>query len=159
MRLFSDRTEQLLYKIGYYISLFGIAIVLFWIGIFKFTPTEAKAIKPLVENHFLMSWLYSAFSEQEVSNIIGIIEISTAILLVMSLFSEVCRKITAMFIILTFVFTLSFLLTTPNQWRIVDGIPITDFFILKDIAFLGFGLMFIKSLKNKFTERKKVTSF
>jgi uncharacterized membrane protein YkgB len=38
---------------GYYISLFGAALILLWIGIFKFTPTEAAAIKPLVENHFL----------------------------------------------------------------------------------------------------------
>lgn len=39
---------------GYYISLYGVALVLLWIGIFKFTPTEAAAIKPLVENHPLM---------------------------------------------------------------------------------------------------------
>lgn len=42
------------FLIGYYISLYGVAIVLLWIGIFKFTPTEAAAIKPLVENHPLM---------------------------------------------------------------------------------------------------------
>ena len=145
MKLLSDKIEQILYRIGYYISIFGVAFVLLWIGIFKFTPTESKAIKPLVENHFLMSWLYSFFNEQIVSNIIGVIEISTAFLLVMSLFSDVCRKMASACVILTFVFTLSFLLTTPNLWRVVDGIPITDFFILKDIVFLGFGFMMVKS--------------
>ncbi|MDA4697911.1 YkgB family protein, partial [Enterobacter hormaechei] len=56
------------FLIGYYISLYGVAIVLLWIGIFKFTPTEAAAIKPLVENHPLMGWLYNILSIQGVSN-------------------------------------------------------------------------------------------
>jgi uncharacterized membrane protein YkgB len=51
------------YKIGYYISLFGASLILLWIGIFKFTPTEAAAIKPLVENHFLTSVVYDVMSE------------------------------------------------------------------------------------------------
>ena len=29
------------------------------ISFFKFTPTEAAGIKPLVENHFLLFWLYN----------------------------------------------------------------------------------------------------
>ena len=36
-------------KIGYLIAVYALAIVLLWIGIFKFTPTEAKGIKGLVE--------------------------------------------------------------------------------------------------------------
>jgi len=40
----------------------------------------------------------------------------------------------------TFLTTLGYLLTTPGIWKVVDGIPVTDFFILKDLLFLGFGL-------------------
>ncbi len=29
------------------------------ISFFKFPPTEAAGIKPLVENHFLLFWLYN----------------------------------------------------------------------------------------------------
>lgn len=35
-------------KTGFYIALYGMAIVLIWIGIFKFTPTEVKGIKSVV---------------------------------------------------------------------------------------------------------------
>jgi len=66
-------------KAGYYLSLFGAAIILLWIGIFKFTPTEANAIKPLVENHFLTFFVYDIVSIQAVSNAIGVIEIIIAL--------------------------------------------------------------------------------
>ena len=48
-------------NIGYLIGVFGVALVLIWIGVYKFTPTEAKLIQPLVENHFAMNWLYDLF--------------------------------------------------------------------------------------------------
>ncbi len=34
--------NQSTYTLGYYISLFGAALILLWIGVFKFTPTEAS---------------------------------------------------------------------------------------------------------------------
>ncbi|MGL6176462.1 MAG: DUF417 family protein, partial [Vibrionaceae bacterium] len=39
--------------------------------------------------------------------------------------------------LVTFATTLSFLLTLSGVWKVVDGVPITEFFILKDIVFLG----------------------
>ncbi len=59
-------------------STFGIAIVLIWIGIFKFTPTEAENIVGLVKNSPFMGWMYKLFSIRTTSNIIGIFEIITA---------------------------------------------------------------------------------
>lgn len=134
-------TNETLFKIGYYFSLFGTIVVLLWIGIFKFTPTEAKLIRPLVEHHPLMSWSYHIFDIQIVSNFIGAIEIIISILLVLSLFSEKAKNFAIIGLIITFITTLSFLFTTPKIWKVVDNIPITDFFILKDIMFLGFGIM------------------
>ena len=72
--------------IGYTVAVLGVAIVLIWIGIFKFTATEAKAIEPLVRNHPLMSWMYKITSVQGVSNIIGSIEIVAAALLLLHFF-------------------------------------------------------------------------
>ena len=46
-------------QFGYYLGVFGVALVLIWLGIYKFTPTEAKLIEPLVVNHPAMSWLYN----------------------------------------------------------------------------------------------------
>jgi len=136
-------------KIGYYISLFGAALVLLWIGVFKFTPTEASSIKPLIENHFLTFFVYKIVSVQTVSNAIGVIEIIIALLLIFSVKFASLRKYAAIGMIVTFLTTLSYLFTTPGVWKVVDGIPITDFFILKDLLFLGFGIMILNG-KNEY---------
>lgn len=39
-------------RIGYYLSLLSITLLMIGIGFFKFTPAEAAGIRPLVENHF-----------------------------------------------------------------------------------------------------------
>lgn len=132
-------------KIGFYVSYLGTFLILLWIGIFKFTPTEAEAIRPLVENHPLMSWTYHFFSEQAVSGIIGAVEILTAFLLLLGLRWRTLRMVGGLFVIVTFLITISFLFTTPGVWKMVDGVPVTDFFVLKDLAMLGFGGIIIGS--------------
>ncbi len=123
--------------------MFSAVIALLWIGIFKFTPTEAQAIVPLIKHHPLSFWLYDVLSIQAVSNIVGAVEILIAILLLLSLKLNVLRKYVGMAIILMFLTTLSFLIFTPGMWRVKDGILITDFFILKDISYLGFGFLLL----------------
>ena len=137
----------LTYHFGYYISLFGAALILLWIGIFKFTPTEASAIKPLVENHFLTFFVYKVMSVQTVSNLIGTIEIIIALLLIFSAKFAVLKRYAGIGVVITFLVTLSYLFTTPGTWKIVDGVPVTDFFILKDLMFLGFGFMLLQNKK------------
>lgn len=137
-------------KLGYQISVFGVAIVLLWIGVFKFTPTEAKAIEPLVSNSFLTSWLYRILSVQGVSNLIGAIEIITAICLLLHFVWKKVGVLGGILSTMTFLTTLSFLFTTPNVFNTVDGVPITEFFILKDIMALGISIMVLgKSISNK----------
>lgn len=141
--------QNLSTQIGYYISLFGAALILMWIGIFKFTPTEAAAIKPLVENHFLTFFVYKIMDVQTVSNLIGVIEIIIALLLIFSAKFVFLKRYAGIGMITTFLVTLSYLFTTPGIWKIVDGIPVTDFFILKDLMFLGFGLMIVQTKNNE----------
>lgn len=128
-------------SIGYFISVFGVALALFWIGLFKFTPTEAEAIKPLVENHFAMGWLYNILSVQSVSILIGIVEIAVAILLVVGLKVKSIAKYAGLASAVIFLSTVSFMFTTPGTWKLVDGFPVTSFFLLKDVVFLGVSLM------------------
>lgn len=86
-------------------------------------------------------------SVQAVSNLIGTIEIIIALLLIFSAKFAVLKNYAGIGMIVTFLVTLSYLLTTPGMWKIVDGVPVTDFFILKDLMFLGFGLMIIQNNK------------
>ncbi|MFN2458963.1 MAG: DUF417 family protein [Chitinophagaceae bacterium] len=128
-------------SLGYAVSVLGVVIVLLWIGIFKFTPTEAKAIEPLVKNSFITSWLYKITSVQSVSNIIGIIEIITAVCLLLHFFWRKAGVLGGILTIMIFFVTLSFLFTTPGIFTTVDGVPVTEFFILKDLMALGIALM------------------
>lgn len=129
------------HTLGYTVAVLGLAVVLLWIGIFKFTPTEAKAIEGLVKNSFLVSWLYKITGVQNVSNIIGSIEIVAAVCLLLSFFWKKAGILGGLLSTITFLITLSFLITTPGIFTTVDGVPITEFFILKDVMALGISLM------------------
>jgi len=129
--------NQIAYKIG----VSGTIIILIWVGLFKFTAVEAEAIKGLVENHFAMGWMYKVMSVQTVSNIIGIFEVVTAIGLIFSFFNKKIGMYAGLASAIIFVTTLSFLVTTPGVFKMVEGFPVTDFFILKDIPYLAISVM------------------
>lgn len=130
-------------KTGYNLAVVATITVLIWIGIFKFTPEEATAIKGYISNSFLMNWMYRFSSTQGVSNIIGSYEIVTAVLLILSFWNKKVGLVAGYLTATIFMGTLSFLLTTPGIWRLSNGILITDFFVLKDIAFLAIALQII----------------
>ena len=130
-------------KAGYAIGVCAVALALLWIGIFKFTPSEAAGIKGYVGHSFLLSWLYMVTSVQTTSNLIGIFEVLTGILLIASFFNSMAARIGGYASLIIFLTTVSFLFTTPGAWKTVDGVPITDFFVLKDLAFLAISLMVI----------------
>ncbi|HBN6206153.1 TPA: DUF417 family protein [Vibrio parahaemolyticus] len=134
-------------NVGYLIGVLGVSLVLAWIGIYKFTPTEAKLIQPLVENHFAMSWLYNVISVQAVSNIIGATEIVVAIGLIVGIKNNKIAYLSGVAAALIFVTTLSFLLTTPNTWKVSDGVLVTNFFLVKDILFLAISVSVIERNK------------
>ena len=131
------KLNQIAYKIG----VSGTIIILIWVGLFKFTAVEAEAIKGLVENHFAMGWMYKIMSVQTVSNIIGIFEVVTAIGLILSFFNKKIGMYAGLASAIIFVTTLSFLVTTPGVFKMVEGFPVTDFFILKDIPYLAISVM------------------
>ena len=123
----TKRLNNKISQTGFYIQIFAASLILLWIGIFKFTPSETKAIQDLVENHFITFWVYEKFSLQTVSNIIGIIEISIALLLLLGFIFRKLWNIAGAGMFILFSITLSYLFTTPNTFRMVDNIPITDF--------------------------------
>jgi uncharacterized membrane protein YkgB len=119
---------------------YGLVLLILWIGVFKFTPTEAKAIEPLLANSPLLAWLLAVAGVDGASRIIGTSEIVIAALLaVRPLWPRlsIAGSIGAIGMFLT---TLSFLVTTPGSWRVVDGLLVPaggGFFILKDVVLLG----------------------
>ena len=127
-------------KAGYALGVAGTSLVLLWIGILKFTPSETMGIKPYVEHSFLVGWMYAIGSVQQVSGFIGIFEIVTSALLLASFWSSRAGLIAGYMAGIIFITTLSFLFTTPGIWKEMDGVPVTDFFVLKDLGFLAVAL-------------------
>ncbi|MFA0038045.1 DUF417 family protein [Vibrio sp. 10N.261.52.A1] len=132
---------------GYNLGVISVALVLAWIGIYKFTPTEAMLIEPLIANHPAMNWLYNLFSVQAVSNMVGGAEIIVAIGLMIGFKKPQVAFYSGIAAAAIFVVTLSFLITTPNAWKVSDGILVTNFFLVKDILFLAIAISVIERNK------------
>ncbi|CAH6785586.1 conserved membrane hypothetical protein [Vibrio chagasii] len=132
---------------GYNLGVIGVALVLAWIGIYKFTPTEAMLIEPLIANHPAMNWLYNLFSVQAVSNMVGGAEIIVAIGLMIGFKKPQVAFYSGIAATAIFVVTLSFLITTPNAWKVSDGILVSNFFLVKDVLFLAIAISVIERNK------------
>lgn len=126
--------------LGINIAVIGVAITLLWIGLFKFTPTEAKDIQDVVKNSPFLFWMNSIGSVQGVSNFIGIFEIITGLLMLLQFFWKRIRFIAGLLASIIFLITLSFLFTTPKMFTTVDGFVVANAFILKDLVLLGVSL-------------------
>ena len=92
---------------------------------------------------FIESVTNFVYQFKVISNIIGLFEIIVGIGLIWSLFKPQVGKIFGWAAVVIFGTTLSFLLTTPGINKIIDGVPTTDFFVLKDIMALGISLMVV----------------
>ncbi|KNH13210.1 DUF417 family protein [Vibrio cyclitrophicus] len=134
---------------GYNLGVIGVALVLTWIGIYKFTPTEAMLIEPLIANHPALNWLYSLFSVQAVSNMVGGTEIIVAVGLIVGFINSRVAFYSGIAAAAIFAVTLSFLITTPNTWKVSDGILVTNFFLVKDILFLAIAISVIERNKSQ----------
>jgi uncharacterized membrane protein YkgB len=136
----SARIQSLLEMIGIVVSRYGLVVVLLLIGVLKFTPGEAGAIQPLVEHSPLMSWMYSLFGVQGVSNLIGVIEIATAALMALRPFSPKASFVGSLAAVVTFLLTVSFLFSTPGAAQLKYGFPVlgdAGQFLIKDLVLLG----------------------
>ncbi|MFK7967506.1 MAG: YkgB family protein, partial [Burkholderiaceae bacterium] len=115
---------------------YSIVIVLAWIGAMKFTAYEAGAIEGLVSSSPLTAWLYSVFSVQAASNLIGSVEILTAVALVLGAKFKSLAVVGAAAAVVTFTVTASFLVTAPVWEASLGGFPalsvVPGQFLLKD---------------------------
>jgi len=113
-----------------------VALLLLW-GAMKFTALEAEGIRPLVEHSPFLSWVYAAFGVRGGSDVIGVVELSAALLICLRRFRPGLAAAGSLLAAATFVLTLSFLATTPGIFE-----PTNPFggFIMKDVILLGAAL-------------------
>ena len=123
----------------------GLAVVVTWIGLMKFTAYEAEGIRPFVANSPLMSWVYGLMSVQGFSALLGGVEVAIAILIATRPLSARASALGSALAVGMFLTTLSFLVTTPGVWEpSLGGFPalsaIPGQFLIKDLALLGISL-------------------
>jgi uncharacterized membrane protein YkgB len=118
---------------GAFILRYSLVFFLLFFGASKWTPAEAHGIESMVRNSPVLAWLYPVFGVQGGSEAIGVVELATALLIVVRRWSPRASAIGSLAASGTFLITLSFLFTTPN---VGASAP----FLLKDLTLLGAAL-------------------
>src|SRR6516165_9195491 len=124
---------------------YGLVVVVGWIGLMKFTAYEAEGISRYVANSPLMSWVYGFMSHRGFSAVLGVVELTVAILIAARPFSPRASAVGSALAVGMFLTTLSFLITTPGVWEpSLGGFPalsaLPGQFLIKDLALLGISL-------------------
>jgi uncharacterized membrane protein YkgB len=128
-------------RLGAGLARYGLVVVIGWIGILKFTEFEARGIESLVANSPLMSWMYDVVSLTTFSSLLGVVEITTAVLIAVKPWWPRLSAVGSVMAIGLFVATLSFLFTTPGVFEAsAGGFPVLSSsgqFLIKDVALIG----------------------
>jgi reactive chlorine resistance protein C len=130
-----------LHRLGPALLRYGLVLVIGWIGLLKFATYEARGIEPLVANSPLMGWLYGIFSVTTFSALLGVLEVTTAVLLAVKVWFPRGSAVGSALAIVLFLSTLSFLFTTPGVGEAAAGgfpkLSETGEFLIKDVVLLG----------------------
>ncbi|AKS34217.1 YkgB family protein [Mycolicibacterium goodii] len=128
-------------RIAAILGRYGLVIVIGWIGALKFANFEAHQIQPLVANSPFMGWLYNFLPVYTFSALLGVFEVTAAVLLAIKPIAPRLSILGSLMAIVLFVFTVSFLFSTPGVSEPAGGgfpaISLTAEFLLKDIPLLG----------------------
>jgi uncharacterized membrane protein YkgB/enamine deaminase RidA (YjgF/YER057c/UK114 family) len=124
--------------VGYRVLRYGLALVIGWIGMMKFTGYEAHGIQPLVAQSPLLGWMYHFLTVRQFSDGLGVVEVGTAILIALRPWSPKASALGSAIAVLMFLTTLSFLFSTPGWEPSLGGFPALSGgvgqFLLKDLV-------------------------
>jgi reactive chlorine resistance protein C len=127
--------------IASFLGRYGLVVVIGWIGALKFANFEAHQIQPLVANSPFMGWLYHIFPVYTFSALLGVFEVTAAVLLALKPVAPKLSIIGSLQAIVLFISTISFLFTTPGIGEPAGGgfpaISLIGEFLLKDVPLLG----------------------
>lgn len=126
-------------RVGIVLARYSLVIVLGLIGLSKFTSEEATGIMPLVQHSPLLGWAYGLGSTQAVSDAIGVSELLVVVLLLLRPILPRATIVGGVLATLTFLTTLSFLLSTPGAF-VFHGLAVlgdVGAFLIKDLALLA----------------------
>jgi uncharacterized membrane protein YkgB len=133
----------------------GLTVMLLWAGSFKMTGPGAEAITPLVSNSPFVGWHFKVFGPIIGSDIIGLTEITAALLIIIGYFQPKAGIVGALITTFMFLTTSSMFITTPGTVIAVPGISYMKYmsflglFLFKDVTSLGVSFYLISYFGKK----------
>src|SRR6476661_11250225 len=130
-------------NLPFLITSIGMIVMLLWAGSYKMTAPGAEGIVPLVANSPLIWWHFKLFGPYIGSDIIGLTEITAAILIIVGYVRPKAGIIGALIVALMFFITSTMVITTPTAIISVPGIhgmkylSFLGLFLFKDVISLG----------------------
>jgi uncharacterized membrane protein YkgB len=127
-------------------------VMLLWAGPYKMTAPGAEGIVPLVSNSPLISWHFKLFGPYIGSDIIGLTEITAAILIITGYLRPKAGIIGGLIASVMFFTTSTMIITTPGTTTLVHGIRYMSFlglFLFKDVISLGVSFYLISYFGKK----------
>jgi uncharacterized membrane protein YkgB len=140
------------HNVPFLVTSIGMIVMLLWAGSYKMTAPGAEGIIPLVSNSPLTSWHFKLFGPYIGSDIIGLTEITGALLIAAGYLRPKAGVIGGLITTVMFFTTSTMLLTTPGATIAVHGIRYMSFlglFLYKDVISLGVSLYLIGYFGNK----------
>ena len=128
------RRGQQLQSLGAGILRYGLTFLLLLFGTFKFFQFEAEGIQPLLTHSPLLGWLPAILGVRGSASLIGVVELLAGLGLAFGPWFPRLGTVGGLIATITFLTTLSFLVTTPGVLA-----PGNDAggFLLKDLILLG----------------------
>lgn len=130
-----------MHTVGTTIIRYGLVAVIAWIGLLKFTASEAGRIQQYVAHSPFLSWTHLVLDQRALASVFGCIEVSAALLILLRRWFPRVSAVGSVVAIGLFLTTLSFFFTTPGVGDAAAGgfpaLSPTGQFLLKDLVLLG----------------------
>jgi uncharacterized membrane protein YkgB len=142
-------------NLPFLITSIGMIVMLLWAGSYKMTAPGAEGIVPLVSNSPLIWWHFRLFGPYIGSDIIGLTEITAAVLIIAGYVRPKAGIIGGLIVALMFFITSTMVITTPSAIISVPGIHGMRFmsflglFLFKDVISLGVSINLISYFGKK----------
>jgi uncharacterized membrane protein YkgB len=142
-------------NVPFLVTSVGMIVMLLWAGSFKMTAPGAEGIIPLVSNSPLIWWHFMLFGPYLGSDLIGLTEWLTAILILTGYFKPRAGILGGLIATVMFFTTSTMLVTTPGAIISVPGIHGMRYmsnlglFLFKDVISFGVALYLISYFGKK----------
>jgi uncharacterized membrane protein YkgB len=141
-------------NIAFLVTSIGMIVMLLWAGSYKMTIPGAEGIIPLVSSSPLISWHFKLFGPYVGSDLIGLTEITSAMLILAGYLRPKAGIVGGLITSLMFLTTSTMVITTPGSTTIVHGtryLSLIGLFLFKDVLSLGVSFYLISYFGKKAT--------